>query len=130
MYLQDARSDIYSLGAVAYFLLAGRTVFECKSIIDACMSHSSEQPVPPSEKRGEPIASDLEKLVLQCLEKDPDQRPESMRELQKALSSCSAANAWTEEMAAAWWRKEFPTKSGKKDAAGDAPDMKGDTIDL
>ena len=109
----DARSDLYSLGAVGYWLLAGKPVFEAKSIIEICVQHVECEPVAPSEKRGEPIAKDLEQLILNCLKKKPDQRPQSAHELLNELSACKAAGSWTQDDAARWWREEFtkePTK--------------------
>jgi serine/threonine protein kinase len=107
----DARSDIYSLGALGYYLLAGWPVFTGESVIEICMKHVNRQPSPPSESRGESIAEDLERLILECLEKNPARRPQSAREVLKALSACAAAGRWTQDQAAEWWRAEIPQAS-------------------
>ena len=104
----DARSDLYALGAVGYYLLAGRPVFTGRSPLDICRQHTESPPQPPSEKRGEPIHADLEGLVLQCLAKDPDLRPPTARVLLQSLSACQMAHDWSEAKAATWWEKERP----------------------
>jgi CheY-like chemotaxis protein len=103
----DARSDLYSLGAVAYFLLAGRPVFTGKSVIEFCMQHAQSDPTPPSEKRGEPVAEDLEQIILRCLAKSPDDRPQSARQLADELAACQNAGQWAEEAARAWWEQNL-----------------------
>lgn len=100
----DARSDLYSVGAVGYFMLTGRQLFEGKSLIEICGHHLHTPPVPPSQRIGKPIDADLERLVLQCLEKNPARRPQSAAELRAALDRCANAFAWTPERARAWWR--------------------------
>ena len=101
----DARSDLYSLGAVAYYLLTGRPPFSGKSVIDVCLQITKDPPLPPSELRGQTISRDLEGLILQCLAKDPEERPQSPQELKGSLLACSQAGSWTEEAAADWWRQ-------------------------
>ncbi len=100
----DARSDLYSLAAVGYTLLAGRPVFEGRSVLDICTAHAQREPVPPSAKRGEPISQDLEQLILRGLEKAPHRRPQSAAEFRQALSICCAADDWTDDQAEGWWR--------------------------
>ncbi len=99
------RSDLYSLGAVGYYLLVGQAVFEGGSIIDVCLQVASDRPVPPSEKLSEPVSDELEKILLKCLEKKPEDRPRTAKELLKALSTCKAERPWTQEQAAAWWNE-------------------------
>ena len=101
----DSRSDLYSLGAVGYYLLTGSPVFTGHSVLDICKQHARNQPAPPSEKRGEPIADDLERVILQCLAKDPNDRPQDARQLAQELSACRHARQWTEEAARRWWKQ-------------------------
>jgi hypothetical protein len=98
----DARTDLYALGAVAYFLLAGKHVFEGASIVEVCGQHVHEAPKPFAE-RGVTVPAELEAIVLACLEKKPESRPQSAADLKKRLEACGVA-AWTDDEAAAWWR--------------------------
>jgi hypothetical protein len=99
----DARTDIYALGAVAYYLLAGVDVFDGKSVVEVISQHLHQIPVPLSA-RGRPIPPDLEAVVLACLSKDPSQRPQSAEELRRHLEAC-AIEPWDSETARAWWRR-------------------------
>jgi serine/threonine-protein kinase len=97
----DARTDIYALGAVAYYLLAGSTVFVGTSLVEICGHHIHTQPERFSA-RGVTVPADLEAVVLACLEKDPAKRPQSALELRRRLEAC-AVGPWTSEDAEAWW---------------------------
>jgi hypothetical protein len=97
----DARTDIYALGAVAYYLLAGRPVFDGQSIFEVCGQHLHHQPA-PLRARGVPVTADLEAVVLACLEKDPDRRPGTAAELRRRLEAC-AVDPWDAERARGWW---------------------------
>jgi len=99
----DARSDIYALGAVGYFLLTGKHVFDAGTLIAMCSAHLHSVPVPPSERLGKPLPKDLERLLLRCLEKDPNHRPESARVFQEAVRACAEVGSWTEAEARVWW---------------------------
>jgi serine/threonine-protein kinase len=98
-----ARSDLYALGATAYFLLCGHQVFEGKNVPEVCVHHMDSIPVPPSQRSDNPIPEALETLVLQCLEKDPSARPQSASEIRKALLSLSEEFPWSESRASDWW---------------------------
>jgi serine/threonine-protein kinase len=87
----DARADVYQLGAVLYFLLAGAPPFETTNLAAMVTAHTNEPPVPPSAKRGAPIPPDVEAVVLRCLEKDPTRRYASGVELAQALVECEIA---------------------------------------
>jgi eukaryotic-like serine/threonine-protein kinase len=99
----DPRSDLYALGAVAYFLLTGRPVFEGSSI-QVIQSHLQASPEPPSARLGRPLPGKLESVVLDCLQKDPNQRPESARALMDRLAACDDVEPWVAEEARRWWR--------------------------
>ena len=100
----DPRSDLYSLGAVAYFLLTGQPVFEAATMGEALAQHLNTPPQPPSSRVSD-VPADLDAIVLRCLAKSPDERPRDARELATALSACAEAGRWTTEQAAAWWRE-------------------------
>jgi serine/threonine-protein kinase len=99
----DARADLYSLGAVAYFLLSGRHVFEGRTVIEICGHHLHTPPTPPSERLGRPLPTALEEWVLACLEKDPARRPSSASEAAERLERCGQGGDWTPAQARAWW---------------------------
>jgi len=99
----DARSDIYALGVVAYFLLTGQRLFEGPSVVQLCAQHLYEAPVPPSLRSGLPIPGDLEQIVLRCLEKDRASRYADVKLLAAALGACRDAGQWTEKDAVTWW---------------------------
>jgi serine/threonine protein kinase len=99
----DARTDIYALGAVAYFLLAGEDVFGGTSVLQVCSQHIHERPEPLSA-RGITVPAELEAIVLACLEKEPARRPQSVTELRRRLEMC-AVEPWDAEKAQSWWRE-------------------------
>jgi serine/threonine-protein kinase len=99
----DARADLYALGAVAYYLLTGTHVFTGKSIVEVASHHLHSAPEPLSSRLGKPIVADLEQLVLDCLAKDPSDRPQSALELEQRLSECASVLPWTSEDARRWW---------------------------
>jgi serine/threonine-protein kinase len=103
----DARSDLYSLGATAYFLLTGKPVFEGPSA-DVFASLLRDAPVAPSTRLGRPLPASLEALVLRTLAKSPDERPESVEAFDAALAACADVPAWSDADAAGWWRTRRP----------------------
>jgi eukaryotic-like serine/threonine-protein kinase len=101
----DARGDLYSLGGVAYFLLTGHAVFEGGSIMDVIRLQVEGTPVPPSMRLGKAIVPELEQLILQCLAKDPADRPQSAAAIVEVLSRCVPAQPWTTADADRWWNQ-------------------------
>jgi serine/threonine-protein kinase len=100
----DARSDLYSLGCVAYWLVTGRHVFEGPTALATLMQHTNTEPVPPSRFTSAPLPGELEDAILACLRKDPAARPASAAVLDERLArAASALPAWTRERAEAWW---------------------------
>lgn len=85
----DARTDLYAVGAVGYYLLAGCNVFEGGSMADVLTSHLCKTPVAPSERLGRKLNSGLEDLILSCLAKNQADRPTDARELFSALEDVS-----------------------------------------
>ncbi len=99
----DARSDLYAVGAVGYFLLTGQPVFQADSVIELCQKHVEAMPTPPSERTGKPLPNQLEAAILACLEKSRAKRPQTARDLAQLLSRCPEAGQWSIEEADAWW---------------------------
>jgi hypothetical protein len=102
----DARADLYALGCVAYFLLTGELVFSDSSPVGVALKHMRTAPVPPSLRTDRAIPSDLERVILACLEKDPAARPPSARSVERLLADCDVP-PWTEEDADAWWQQHM-----------------------
>jgi serine/threonine-protein kinase len=100
----DERSDLYSLGAVAYYLLTGRPPFAGATVIAVLLAHAQEPVVPPSQVAPD-IPEDLERVVLQCLAKDPADRFPDAENLERALGACACAEDWDQARAARWWRE-------------------------
>jgi len=99
----DARSDIYAVGAVGYFLLTGQPVFKATSLVELCQQHVTTTPDSPSQRLGQPISPELESALLACLEKSRAKRPQTARDLSQLLDRAPTANAWTLDDADAWW---------------------------
>jgi eukaryotic-like serine/threonine-protein kinase len=103
----DERSDIYSLGAVAYYLLTGRPPFAGQDGIAVMIAHARDPVTPPSLVRPD-IPQDLEDVVLRCLAKDAAERFADAASLERALAECTCAADWDQERAAQWWRGANP----------------------
>ncbi len=103
----DARSDVYSLGAVAYFLLTGAPPFVRPTRLGVLMAHLRDPVTPPGRSRiGVP--ADVEDCVLRCLEKDAARRFPTAEALAESLARCACAGAWTSRLATDWWREKEP----------------------
>jgi serine/threonine-protein kinase len=98
----DGRSDIYSLGAVGYFLLTGHPPFEADKAIKVMIAHVHEDVIPPS-KRGINVPEDLELVILRCLAKKPADRYQDAASLADALAGCQSADRWSRADARTWW---------------------------
>jgi eukaryotic-like serine/threonine-protein kinase len=103
----DGRADIYSLGCVAYYLLTGYPVFTGETPVATALAHVNEAPVPPSERSEFKIPSALEALILECLAKDPAQRPRSAAEVGERLAATIPTDTWTRDQAHAWWELHY-----------------------
>jgi serine/threonine-protein kinase len=107
--LLDARTDVYALGCVAYWLLTGKLVFEGDTAMKILMQHIRDTPVPASARTEIDLPQELDSLILECLEKNPDQRPRDGRTLELRLANCAALlPPWDPERAEDWWAKHMP----------------------
>ena len=114
----DARSDIYALGAVGYFLVTGTHLFEGATLAEIINHHISTEPERPTDRLGKPVPEELEEVLLWCLAKDPDQRPISAEALYDKLDALANVGTWSREEAAAWWQefRVFTQKTSAEDS--------------
>ena len=126
----DTRSDLYSVGGLAYFLLTGTPVFEGRNVVEVCGHHLHTPPVPPSSRLGRPLPATLEELVLSCLEKEPSRRPQTARALLERLEHLPDVGVWTQADACARWEERAarcdlpgpgPPEASSPDPAGRRP---------
>jgi len=104
----DARSDIYSLGCVAYWLISGQMVFERDSSREILMDHVDSEPPRLGTRAKAPVPPKLESIVHACLKKEPRDRPQSVAELASLLAEIPLAEEWTPGRAGRWWNEQFP----------------------
>jgi hypothetical protein len=109
----DARSDLYSLGCVGYYLLTGETVFAGLSVGEVLLHQVGTPPEKPSIRLREPVSPDLEELLMSCLAKTPEERPTSAEALEAALAKCVSAALWSRSEANEWWRKRAAAQADK-----------------
>jgi serine/threonine protein kinase len=119
----DPRSDIYSVGALGYYLLTGKYVFEADSVLAIYEKQLTTLPVQPSQRTTNLISAEMEKIILNCLDKEPELRPQSAGELHALLLACPLASRWPPEARSAWWRQfqEQVQLAVKADSANASP---------
>jgi serine/threonine-protein kinase len=108
--------DLYALGAVGYYLVTGRRVFEAKTAIDMCIQHATQAPRRPSEVTTNYVPAELESILLRCLAKAPSERFPSASALAEALDALPKTADWNVVHARTWWtdfraRAEVPPPS-------------------
>jgi len=105
----DHRADLYALGCVAFWLLTGREVFEGATPIAILTQHVRDEPPLPSSLSELAIPEQLDRIVLDCLAKEPSARPASAMQLFTRLSACPV-EAWDPEQAREWWTLHLPER--------------------
>ena len=113
----DHRVDLYALGCVAYWLLAGKLLFEGRSAVEVMLHHAHTAPPRPSARSGRSIPAPLEDLVMQCLEKNPVRRPASAEAVSSGLYGVPLESAWTAERAEQWWVMHRPVPADARRVA-------------
>ncbi len=106
----DARSDLYALGCVGYFLLCGERPFDGETAGDLLRQHVEVAPPAPSTRCGKEIPAALEAVILRCLAKDPAGRPADADGLRAELEESLEGERWTEEEARTWWDAHLGTR--------------------
>jgi serine/threonine-protein kinase len=104
----DGRADLYAVGCIAFWLLTGRVVFPRDNAMAAMMAHVRDTPEPPSQLTELAVPPELERIILACLEKEPERRPQSAVALAQRLAEVKLESPWTPERAEQWWAKHRP----------------------
>ncbi|NLF24850.1 MAG: serine/threonine protein kinase [Deltaproteobacteria bacterium] len=99
----DARSDIYSVGALAYYILTGGYVFCAQTDLEYQRCVLSQDPDSSSSRLGKAIETDLAQVVMACLSRDLSARPQDVLDLSARLANCRAAGEWNHSQAKEWW---------------------------
>ena len=120
----DARSDIYSLGAVGFNLLTGEDVFQGTTAVEICYHVMKTPPPRPSERIG-PVPETLDQLILDCLAKAPDERPGSVDVIIEVLDGIGNAGRWSQADAMVWWTENADRIQGPGRAAQPASTVFG-----
>jgi serine/threonine-protein kinase len=113
----DHRVDIYTLGCVAYWLLTGRLVFQAPNAIQLMYQHANATPVPPSQLSEFEIPPALDNVILACLAKFPEERPQSAADLSERLGLAVPAPIWTDDLAHRWWDLHHPEMTAPQSTA-------------
>ena len=96
----DERSDIYSLGAICYYMLTGERAFEGVNALDTCFLAMTEEP--PEITNGTGIPEALIELIKRCFAADPAARPAGVEEVLQVLETLPATG-WNRAKARIWW---------------------------
>jgi serine/threonine-protein kinase len=99
----DARTDIYALGCLGYWMVTQQLVFEGENAMQIMIHHARTKPEPPSRRTELAVPQAYDEVILRCLEKEPEKRPQSADELAGLLAGCIKDGAWTAERARRWW---------------------------
>ncbi|HET7904324.1 MAG TPA: serine/threonine-protein kinase [Candidatus Eisenbacteria bacterium] len=113
----DGRADLYAVGCVAYWLITGQLVFSGRTAMETMMQHAQATPVPPSARTELEVPPALDRAILACLAKNPDDRPASADVLAETLASIETRSAWTAQRAREWWELHHPRGAGGAAAA-------------
>jgi len=107
----DGRADLYALGAIGFWLLTGRLLFEYDRAMAMINAHITEPPPPSSRHSKFRVPPELDELLLACLAKDPKDRPADAGTLRRKLEQVPLAERWDQDRAALWW-SSFPRRFG------------------
>lgn len=116
------RSDLYSIGAVGYYLLTGTHVFTGQTVLDVLHQHMRSTPLAPTERCDIELCPEFERILMSCLQKNPADRPSSAAALAAALAQCTPRKPWTRDDAMSWWSRYHdqhvrPVRYGEDESA-------------
>jgi serine/threonine protein kinase len=107
----DGRADVYALGGIGYWLLSGQLLFKKTTPMLWLLAHIQESPRSLDEVAPAPVPRALKLAIVDCLSKQPEQRPtarELLHKLAEAERQLAPDEVWTDEQAQAWWRRHHP----------------------
>ena len=109
----EARTDLYALGCVGYWLLAGAKPFEAESGGELLRMHAQAVPAPLAARARQDVSAKLDAVIMSCLAKDPEDRPASADALCEALGDSLEGPPWTAEDAKVWWESNVKNAGGQ-----------------
>jgi serine/threonine-protein kinase len=113
----DGRADLYALGAVAFFMLTGRLLFEADQALTMVKLHLTEPPPRASAHSQFKIPGALDSLLYDCVQKKPEERPSSAEVVRRRLDEIPLDERWNQDRAAAWWNQHSPVKTSPAGSA-------------
>jgi serine/threonine-protein kinase len=103
----DRRADVYAIGCVAFYLLTGTHVFGGNQV-QVFLDHVHAVPESPSSRLGDTLPAEVDAFVLDCLRKNPSDRPQDARQLLNRIDAHNLAGKWSNAAAEAWWHDRLP----------------------
>jgi serine/threonine-protein kinase len=103
----DRRADVYAIGCVAFYLLTGTHVFDGNQM-QVLADHVHAVPESPSSRLGATLPAEVDAFVLDCLRKNPDDRPQDARQLLNRINEHNLAGKWSNAAAESWWQDQLP----------------------
>lgn len=101
----DARTDLYAVGVLGYWLIAGQLPIEGQNVTHVLSQQLFKEPPPLSQVAEQPVSPELEDALMRCLRKKPSERPRGIRALDRSLARCPEAGTWSDEDARQWWER-------------------------
>jgi eukaryotic-like serine/threonine-protein kinase len=126
----EPRSDLYAVGALGYYVLTGKFVFEAERVSQLHAMQLNTTPIPPRQQTDNAISAALEQVILRCLDRDPAQRPQTALALRDLLLATPHSADHTPAVRMTWWNTyrgqiEKPTTKDTATASS-APTVKID----
>jgi eukaryotic-like serine/threonine-protein kinase len=103
----DRRADVYAIGCVAFYLLTGTHVFDGNQM-QVLADHVHAAPASPSSRLGAILPPEVDAFVLDCLRKNPNDRPQDAAALLERITACNLDARWSNSQARAWWQARLP----------------------